>query len=408
MSLAAAAPVRSFPIFVAGMALAQIIGWGTTFYLPSILERPIGAELGIGREIVFGGITVMLLVSALIGPRVGRWIDADGARHPMLIGKLLLGAGLALIGLSTGPVSYLFAWVLMGIGAPLSLSIGPLASVTQSYPERGRRGLRALMLFGGMSNGLIWPLTGWLDAAFGWRAVCFIYAAAQLLVCLPLAHALIRRQPIEDVADDAAPVHAPGHLRPEQRRQGFWLLIVGAGFSGLVSWGLPLYFVAMFRQAGMDTGLAIILASVTAYFTFVARLTDFALAGRVSGVRIVAGASLVSPLVFLMMLVALVLLAPGSMQILLIGAAMALYGISTGLIATSRATLPLELFGGGGYAAMLGRLSFYLNMLFAASPLLFAFVYDGLGKQAALWLGLIGSLIAALAYWRLDRLTREV
>lgn len=405
MTLAAPAPpARSFPLFIAGMAATQILGWGTTFYLPSILDGPIGRELGVGREVIYGGITVMLVMAALVGPRFGRWIDEGGARHPMLIGKLLLAVGLVAMGLSTGPVTYLASWVLIGIGTPLSLSIGSLAAVTQSFPERERRGLRALMLFGGLSNGLIWPITGWLEAEIGWRSVCFVYAALQLLVCLPLAHLLIRRPEATVETGAEPPKPAIGQLADAQRKQGFWLIVLAAGFSGLVSWGLPLYFVAMFRQGGMELGMAIFMASMTAYFTFVARLTDFALAGRVSGVRIVAGASLVSPVAFVMMIFALGSMQPGLAQTLMIAAAMGLYGISTGLIATSRSTLPYELFGSGGYATMLGRLSFFLSMLFAASPLLFAYIYDALGKQVALWTGLIGSLAAAIAYWRLDRL----
>lgn len=408
MTLAAPAQaLRSFPLFIAGIAATQILGWGTTFYLPSILDRAIGRDLGIGRDVIYGGITVMLFISALVGTRFGRWIDEGGARHPMLIGKLLLAGGLVGIGLSTGPYTYLAAWVLIGIGTPLSLSIGSLASVTQSFPERGRRGLTALMLFGGLSNGIIWPITGWLEGEVGWRNVCFIYAAVQLLVCMPLAHLLILKPEQTGEHGSAAPTDAAGQLASGFRRQGFWLLILAAGFSGLVSWGLPLYFVVMFREGGMDLGMAIVMASMTAYFTFLARLTDFAFAGRVTGVRIVAAASLISPLAFVLMIFALGSMQTGLAQTALIGLAMALYGISTGLIATSRATLPLELFGSSGYATLLGKLSFFLSMLFAASPLLFAFIYDGLGKQAALWTGLIGSLVAAIGYWRLDRLVKS-
>jgi hypothetical protein len=111
-----------------------------------------------------------------------------------------------------------------------------------------------------------------------------------------------------------------------------------------------------------------------------------------------------SPVVFVLMLLALGTLPPGLAQTALLALAMGLYGMATGLIATSRATLPFELFGAGGYASMLGKLSFFLNMLFAASPLLFAMIYDGLGKQAAILGGLAGSLVAAIAYLRLERL----
>jgi MFS family permease len=404
MSAAVAPARRPFPLFIAGIALTQILGWGTTFYLPSILDEPIGRDLGLGRDVIYGGITVMLFVAAMAGPSLGAWIDRSGARQPLLIGKLLLGAGLVGIGLSVGPLSYLASWLLIGLATPLALSIGSLAAVTQSFPERGRRGLSALLLFGGLSNGLVWPLTGWLEVNLGWRAVCFIYAGLQVFLCLPLVHGLVRAPAAPKAADPDATAPTPGQLTPAQRRHGFWLLIVAAGFSGLVSWGLPLYFVAMFREAGMDTGMAIILASVTAYATFFARITDFALAGRVTGVRIAAAASLGSPIVFVMMLVTLGLMEPGGAQIAALGAAMAIYGVATGLIATSRATLPFELFGSSGYASMLGRLSFFLNLMFAASPLLFAFIYERAGQQMALWVGLAGSLCAAIAYLRLDAL----
>ncbi len=338
MTLAAPASLlRSFPLFIVGLAATQVLGWGTTLYLPSILDRAIARDLGLGREVIYGGITVMLFVAALAGPRFGRWIDEGGARHPMLVGKLLLGLGLVSIGLSQGPVTYLASWVLIGLGTPLALSIGSLAAVTQNFPERGRRGLMTLMLFGGLANGLVWPLTGWLEAGIGWRNVCFVYAALQLLFCLPVVHVLIRKPDAEAAAESAARQPSAGLLAQTQRRQGFWLFVLAAGLSGFISWGLPLLFVAMFLQGGMEAGTAIFVASFTAYFTFIARLTDFAFSGRVSGVRIVAGASLLSPVVFVMMIVALGSLPQGLSQTALIGAAMALYGISTGLIATSRA-----------------------------------------------------------------------
>lgn len=407
--MSATEPVRgrSFSLFIAGLAFTQIMGWGTTFYLPSILERQIGQDIGAGREVVFGGITVMLVVSALVGPRMGRFVDEKGARAAMAIGKLLLGLGLVGIGLSNGPVGYLAAWAVIGLGAPLGLSIGALAATTQSFPDRGRRGLQTLLLFGGLSNGVLWPITGWLEAEIGWRAVCFVYAGVQILLCLPLAHALIRRAPGSRTAEAEAIRAAKGRLPERLRSSGFWLLVVAGGFSGLISWGLPLYFVAMFQQGGLSAAAAIFLGSLTAYFTFVARLAEYLIGNRIAGVRVAAAAALFPPLVFALLLVALGAMPPGAAQTAAIALAMAIYGASTGLIAVSRATLPLELFGAGGYATMLGKLSFFLNLMFAASPLLFAFVYDGLGKAAALWIGLIGSLVAALGYWRLDRLVAE-
>jgi MFS family permease len=414
MTLPASSAKPSFGLFIAGLSITQIISWGTTFYLPSILERQIGRDLGLGREVIFGGITVMLVVAALIGPRIGGYIDRNGTSLTMLAGCLLLSAGLCLVGVSTGPVSYLAGWALFGLAVPLSMSIAAFAAVAQAYPERGRAGITTLMLFGGLSSGIIWPLTGWLELQFGWRVTCLIYAGLQLGVCLPLKFLLTRAQRAEfrlrSLPADRQVVEPL--LLPRDRSAAFWLLVLGSGVSGLVSWGLPLYFVTMFIAGGLETGHAIILASVQAYFTVLARVVDLGVAGRVGGMRLVSAASLLSPLCFLMLIVGIGMVTPGSgssspWQIAVIGIGMALYGFATGMIAAGRATLPLELFGSGGYAGTLGKLSLWLNLMFAASPVLFAFLYDGLGQTTTLWVAMAGDIVAAIAYWRLDALVQE-
>ncbi len=398
-----------FGLFIAGLSTTQIVSWGTTFYLPSILERQISRELGMGRELIFGGVTVMLVVAALIGPRIGRYIDQNGTSLTMMAGCLLIATGLCLIGVSTGPFSYLAGWALFGLAVPLSMSIAAFAAVAQAYPERGRAGITTLMLFGGLSSGIIWPLTGWLDAQFGWRATCFIYAGLQIGLCLPLKFLLTRAQHarfrLHGVPADSHVIKPL--LLAQDRNAAFWLLVVGSGVSGLVSWGLPLYFVSIFVSGGLETGAAIVLASVQAYFTVLARAVDLGVARRVGGMRLVSAASLLSPFCFLMLIIGIGSVSPGYTQIAVIAVGMALYGFATGMIAAGRATLPLELFGSGGYAATLGKLSFWLNLMFAASPVLFALLYDGLGKMTTLWIAMIGAIIAAIAYWRLDRLVEE-
>ena len=63
-----------------GLGLTQIVGWGTTFLMPSVLGRHIEHDLGLPSEVVYGGITVMFGVGALFAPWVGRLIDRTGAR----------------------------------------------------------------------------------------------------------------------------------------------------------------------------------------------------------------------------------------------------------------------------------------------------------------------------------------
>lgn len=403
MSLAQPARQASFPLFIAGLSLKQIIAWGTTFYLPSILERQIAAELGLSREVIFGGVTVMLLVAAVIAPAAGRHIDARGARRPMIAGALSLSFGLALLALAQGPLSYLAAWVFFGLAVPLTMSVAAFASVAQAFPDRGRAGITTLMLFGGLSSGVMYPITGWLDAQYGWRATCMIYAALQLAVALPVGHLLIRGADAPGLGARAQGAVQP-RLAAADRGRAFWLLVTGTGVSGIVSWGLPLYFVPMFREAGLSASAAILLGASQAYFTLFARLLDLSVSARLGGMRLVSAASLLAPPCFLLMIWGVQAQAGSGWPLWALAVGTAVYGFAAGLIAAGRATLPLELFGSGGFAAMLGRLSLFLNLMFAVSPLLFAVVYDALGSAVALTLALILSLLAAIAFWRLDGL----
>jgi hypothetical protein len=56
-------------VAILGLAVTQMTGWGTTYYLPAVLVGPIEADLRLSREIIFGGVTIMLLVGAVVAPR---------------------------------------------------------------------------------------------------------------------------------------------------------------------------------------------------------------------------------------------------------------------------------------------------------------------------------------------------
>ena len=63
MSVSPAAKVTS--LATAGLGFTQIVGWGTTFLMPSVLGRHMEDSLGLPSEIVFSGITVMFAVGAI-------------------------------------------------------------------------------------------------------------------------------------------------------------------------------------------------------------------------------------------------------------------------------------------------------------------------------------------------------
>src|SRR5215471_14092693 len=83
-------------IGIAALGMAQTLAWGSSYYLPAILADPIAQGLGLSRTTVFGLFSGALLLSAVLGPSVGRAIDNRGGRDVLAISNLVLAAGLVL------------------------------------------------------------------------------------------------------------------------------------------------------------------------------------------------------------------------------------------------------------------------------------------------------------------------
>ena len=67
---------------------AQTIAWASTFYLPAVLGDPMAAELRIPDGWAFASLTIALVVSGAVAPRIGRAIDRAIGDRP--VGPILL------------------------------------------------------------------------------------------------------------------------------------------------------------------------------------------------------------------------------------------------------------------------------------------------------------------------------
>jgi hypothetical protein len=66
---------------VAALGTALTLAWVSSYYLPAILADPIARDLGISSNSFFAAFSESLVISGLIGPRVGRQIDRVGGRR---------------------------------------------------------------------------------------------------------------------------------------------------------------------------------------------------------------------------------------------------------------------------------------------------------------------------------------
>jgi MFS family permease len=401
-SLPASRRLPEYSLLLSGLALTRIIGWGSIYYSPAVLAGYLEREIGLSPTVVFGGITILLVIGALISPMLGRHLDRRGTRHAMALGAVISGAGLALLALAQGPVSYLATWLVIGIGHAMQLANTGNVTVAQLMGERTRRVIGLMMLVTGLASSVFWPLTAWLSADYGWRACLLVFAAIQLVIVLPIHLAIpaYRAKPLADPGPSALPAEEQGRVPPGERQPIFWLLALSFSASGLVSWGLPLHMIGLMQSAGISGAAAVTIASLSGPATLMARAIDAVAGDRLPVEKVALAGLAVGPAACLLMA-----LAPGSTAFAI--AFVMLFSAAMGVIAVARATLPLALFGRNGFGAMLGRLTVPQNLTFAAAPLLFAFLVERMGASGTLVLSAAIQSFALLAMIMLVRRLRS-
>lgn len=385
---------------IAGLGFTQIVGWGTTYLMPSVLGRHFQDALGLSPELVFAGITVMFAISAVCSPRVGKIVDRAGARRLMTAGSAVYALSLVGLASARGPVSYLACWALMGIASALALSTPSSISIVQIAGPRSRQAIALLTIIGGMASTVFWPVTGVLEAAVGWRTTLLLYAAIHLCLCVPI-HWLIlpRRPPTHPAAGNIAP--ATSAVAPGDVRRVYLLLAISLSFGAFVFTGVQLQMIEMLRGLGHSPASALLLASLIGPSQVSIRIFELLFGHRYSIMKSAVFGSLMLPVGL-----GLGLLAGQVFAVALV--VVASYGMSNGLKAVQRATLPLALFGRAQFGAYMGRLALPQGIVAAVSPPIMAAVLSRFGTAGALWLSFAFATVSLVAMVLLARRSRAV
>jgi MFS family permease len=133
-------------VVVGALGTAQTLAWGSSYYLPAILADPIAHGLGLSRTMFFGLFSGALLLSAVLGPAVGRAIDNHGGRGILALSNLVLAAGLVLLGLAQGFVTLALAWAALGVGMAMGLYDPAFATLTGLYGRAARGPITGITL----------------------------------------------------------------------------------------------------------------------------------------------------------------------------------------------------------------------------------------------------------------------
>jgi MFS family permease len=222
------------------LGIAQIISWGSLYYTLTVLAAPIRHGLGFNDLMIFGAFTLGQLLSGVAVPWVGRQIDRAGGRNVMTLGSFIAALALVVVASAREPILFATGWILAGLAMAACLYDPAFASLYQIAPDRYRRSVTGLTLFGGFASTVFWPLSHALSAAWGWRATLLIFAALHLLICMP-----IHRLALPTVHDGQVSTKAPSPLPSSYSKDPrfAWLAATFAAatlvFSALSAYMIP-------------------------------------------------------------------------------------------------------------------------------------------------------------------------
>jgi len=390
--------------FVLWLSVAQLISWGSIFYMFALVMEPVERELSMTRAQASLGFSIALMAEGLLAYPVGRWIDRGHERAVMTGGSVLVAAAMLLHSAIHSAEGFYLSWLMLGAGMSATLYSPAFAVVTRRFPHDFRRAIITLTFLGGLASTVFIPLTSWLIAQFGWRHALWCLAAIHLLVCVPLHWRVLRtRQPqTAPPAESPVATHAtPTGARPAPaaslalshylRSAPFLLIGVFVVLMMAITSALPAHMISLLRENGLSEAWVIIIpASIgviqvlgRALLYFFEHHFDVHMANRIIPCLVPLGLA--------------ALLAGGGNG----WAAMVfvlLYGMGNGMMTIVKGTAIAQYVNRDHVASLNGALGLPLAFTRALAPWLVGVMWSReAGYTSGLWLMLAASVIAVIA-----------
>ncbi|WP_424628467.1 MFS transporter [Bradyrhizobium sp. SYSU BS000235] len=354
---------KQLPLILA-LGTTQTLAWASSYYLPAILADPIAHELGISVNWFFAFFSTALVISGLLGPRVGRQIDLVGGRQVLSISNLVFAAGLATLGSAHSLLVLSIAWLFLGIGMGLGLYDAAFGALGRIYGDKARSAITGITLLAGFASTIGWPLSAWGLETIGWRSTCLAWAAAHIVIGLPLNLFFLPQ-----VARSATPeIDQPKPHIPIDRTMILLGFTFAAGWT--VAGAMAAHLPRILEAAGATSVQAVAAGAFIGPAQVLARIVEASFLNRYHPLISARLACLTHPI--------------GAAILAMFGGVAAtafaiFHGSGNGILTIARGTLPLAIFGPENYGYRLGILGAPSRVLQAMAPLAFSVLIDWMG-----------------------------
>lgn len=345
------------------LALGQMLGYACFFYIFAALILYWRIDLPWGDGLLAGGMTLAIIVAAVLAPFAGRAVDR-GHAAALLSGGAVIGAiSLVVLAVATTPAIYLLAWAGLGVAQAASQYEPCFALLIRRFGADARAAITRVTLIGGFASTFAFPAGAALAESFGWRGAVWVAVAVAAGMILPLN--LIGARTL---ARGVLPA-VPGRDRPKVafsamfRHWPFLRLTLMFSLLALGHWMLIAFLRPVLAGIGLPDGVAVMAAATIGPAQVAGRLALMA-----AGVRLEGRSALLLTLAgFIVAPVVLVL--AGVAMPLVFGFAL-LQGAANGVLTILRPLLLAEDMGSEGFGAVSGLMSIATLAASALAPIL--------------------------------------
>lgn len=376
------------------LGVTQTIGYASSYYLPAILAVPISKTVGISFEQFFLFLAAASLISAFLGPRLGRLIDGFGGRLVLPISSVVFAAGLVLMAGATNAITLLAAWLIVGLAMAAGLYDAAFASVVEIQGDDSRRTIAGITLIAGFASTIGWPITSFISQSFDWQTSLLFWAAVHVLIGLPLHLTLPGYRKHERRDRRQARVELDGAKHPVILVVLMGLLFALGGFTQVA---IGTHLPGLLQAGGSNAEAALLAATLLGPGQVFARLLQVLLPGLFTPVRVALAALVLHPLGVLLWI------AMGNAGVLVF---VFLHGMGSGFLTVAGGVLPLFVFGSKNYGQRQGYIMAASKVLLAFAPLIFGALLVSTGT-GSLWVSVSSAVISlGLLWWLVSHRNR--
>ncbi|MEO8560320.1 MAG: MFS transporter [Rhodospirillales bacterium] len=240
-------------VICGGIILTIGIGARQSF---GIFQKPIAADLQVGRELWSFCNALALLLMGFLSPFAGNIAERFGSARTIAGGGVLYVLGIVVIGLSQSAAPLIIGNALTGIGMAAA-GFGPILGVVGRAAPPVKRSLALGIATAGGSFGqfAIVPFASIsLDLLGNWHNTMLLLAAVSVIM-VPLALGLRETRASLNAAAGAHKITSGAALREARDTPSFWLLTIGFFVCGFHVAFVGLHLPSYIADKGVDLNL---------------------------------------------------------------------------------------------------------------------------------------------------------